>query len=107
MYYGVRLNPSQGTASQNRVTVITRVGKRVLSPIPSQALSYHSEGFNWGYSGSGPAQLALAILLDASLDEEFALSHYTDFLEEHVSRWEDDWGITSSEMCRVLLELQL
>lgn len=36
-----------------------------LSPVLSQKISNHSpDGFNWGYSGSGPAQLALAILLE-------------------------------------------
>jgi hypothetical protein len=36
-----------------------------LSPGPSQKLRNHSpDGFNWGYGGSGPAQLALAIILE-------------------------------------------
>jgi hypothetical protein len=35
-----------------------------LNPKPSQSYHNHSlDGFNWGYSGSGPAQLALAIIL--------------------------------------------
>ena len=35
-----------------------------LSPVPSQHCYNHSpDGFNWGYGGSGPAQLALAIIL--------------------------------------------
>lgn len=38
-------------------------GKR-LDPGPSQRIHNHSpDGFNWGYGGSGPAQLALAIVL--------------------------------------------
>jgi hypothetical protein len=38
---------------------------RWLDPKPSQAVSNHSpDGFNWGYGESGPAQLALAILLE-------------------------------------------
>jgi hypothetical protein len=33
-----------------------------LDPKPSQKWHNHSpDGFNWGYGGSGPAQLALAI----------------------------------------------
>lgn len=39
-------------------------GKEV-SPTKSQGVSNHSpDGFNWGYGGSGPAQLALAICLE-------------------------------------------
>lgn len=35
-----------------------------LSPAPSQKLRNHSpDGFMWGYGGSGPAQLALALML--------------------------------------------
>jgi hypothetical protein len=35
-----------------------------LSPRPSQQVVNHSpDGFDWGYGGSGPAQLALAIAL--------------------------------------------
>jgi len=35
-----------------------------LSPVASQNIINHSpDGFNWGYGGSGAAQLALAIML--------------------------------------------
>jgi len=38
---------------------------KLLDPTESQALRNHSpDGFNWGYGGSGPAQLALAITLE-------------------------------------------
>jgi hypothetical protein len=38
-------------------------GKK-LDPEPSQKVMNHSpDGFNWGYCGSGPAQLALAITM--------------------------------------------
>ncbi|MCK4554525.1 hypothetical protein KAU19_06245, partial [Candidatus Parcubacteria bacterium] len=36
-----------------------------LSPKKSQLVINHSpDGFAWGYGGSGPAQLALAILIE-------------------------------------------
>lgn len=38
---------------------------KILDPEKSQRIINHSpDGFNWGYGGSGPAQLALAICLD-------------------------------------------
>jgi hypothetical protein len=44
------------------------VDGRPLDPQPSQQVSNHSpDGFAWGYAGSGPAQLALAILLHYGL----------------------------------------
>lgn len=51
-----------------------------LSPVPSQRLHDHSpDGFEWGYGGSGPSQLALAILLDYFNDPDKALSCYQEF----------------------------
>jgi hypothetical protein len=39
----------------------------LLDPQESQKYRNHSpDGFNWGYAGSGPAQLALAIMLKAT-----------------------------------------
>mgnify|MGYP001606518427 CR=1 FL=1 len=42
-----------------------------LRPESSQAIMNHSpDGFNWGFGGSGPAQLALALLFHyAELDQ--------------------------------------
>lgn len=46
---------------------------------PRYDLRNHSpDGFNWGYAGSGPAQLALAILADL-LGPEKALRYYQAF----------------------------
>ena len=63
---------------------------RELSPRPSQKVFNHSpDGFNWGYEGSGPAQLALAILLDFT-DPEFARKNYQDFKREFISQVQMD-----------------
>lgn len=71
----------------------------ILSPVPSQRLANHSpDGFNWGYGGSGPAQLALAILFDVTGDKDIALRYYQDFKREVVARWGDIWRITTTEV---------
>ena len=36
-------------------------------------------GFEWGYGGSGPSQLALALLADCLNDDQRALALYQDF----------------------------
>ena len=47
--------------AETRVVLLD--GER-LDPRPSQKVHNHSpDGFNWGYGGSGPAQLALAVVL--------------------------------------------
>lgn len=59
-----------------------------LSPIDSQNLANHSpDGFNWGYSGSGPSQLALAILLH--FDCYNPLENFQDFKRQHIATLED------------------
>lgn len=52
---------------------------RSLSPARSQAVRNHSpDGFSWGYGGSGPAQLALALLLEYA-DQGTSECLYQDF----------------------------
>lgn len=55
-------------------------------------------GFNWGYGGSGPAQLALAILAD-SLGDQFAEEAYQDFKCQVITSldyWE--WRLTEADV---------
>ncbi len=61
-----------------------------LTPGLSQVVCNHSpDGFNWGYSGSGPAQLALALLLEFS-DAGTAEAHYQDFKGDVISQLPKD-----------------
>jgi hypothetical protein len=63
------------------------VDGKFLDPRPSQAAYNHSpDGFNWGYGGSGPAQLALAILMKY-LPKDLAVSHHQSFKFSVVSRF--------------------
>jgi Family of unknown function (DUF6166) len=51
-----------------------------LTPEASQKVWRHSpDGFEWGYGGSGPAQLALAILLAAGMPDDQAVRHHQAF----------------------------
>lgn len=43
-------------------------------------------GFAWGYAGSGPAQLALAILADAINDDAIAVAYYQDFKDDVIAK---------------------
>lgn len=59
---------------------------RQLLPDRSIKLRNHSpDGFNWGYLGSGPSQLALALLLYYLNDEKIALQWYQSFKNEIVA----------------------
>lgn len=78
-----------------------------LSPAPSQKLRNHSpDGFQWGYSGSGPAQLSLALLLDVTSRPEMAQAHYQNFKFHLVATWGEEWSITSREILEWLKDEQ-
>jgi hypothetical protein len=79
-----------------------KTGEAFQKPRP---LSLHLEvrdhsptGFAWGYNGSAPAQLALALLVDATGHEALALQHYQDFKRQVVAGWGDSWSITAREI---------
>ena len=56
-----------------------------LNPKESQKVYNHSpDGFNWGYGGSDPAQLALAIMLEFT-DKQTALKLYQRFKWDIIS----------------------
>jgi hypothetical protein len=68
----------------------------------------HASEFNWGYWGSGSAQLAYAILRmhfeiigDYSTDtaRQCAEKYYQEFKVEFVSSWRNDvWSLSSYEI---------
>jgi len=61
-----------------------------LLPDESQKVYNHSPGgFCWGYGGSGPSQLALAILLKVA-DKSKALTLYQNFKWAFIARLPQD-----------------
>lgn len=64
-----------------------------LDPSPSCRVWNHSpDGFNWGYAGSGPAQMALAILLHAGVSERRAVRLHQSLkvaLIQHLPQGQD------------------
>jgi hypothetical protein len=77
-------------------------------PLPHKC--HHSPtGFEWGYGGSGPADLALSILA-ACVEEPETVKIYQgkvgarawalhqDFKRSYVAGWGDTWSITVGEV---------
>jgi hypothetical protein len=75
------------------------IDDRELSPERSQSVVNHSPtGFSWGSGGSGPAQLALALLLEITT-KEMALLWYQDVTSHIIARLvQDDFVIGSREI---------
>ncbi|UWG50701.1 hypothetical protein AArcCO_1394 [Halalkaliarchaeum sp. AArc-CO] len=61
-------------------------------------LSASPSGFEYGYGGSGPAQLAIAILAHA-YNDDFACEWYQRFKREVIAELpEDGWTLTTSDL---------
>lgn len=86
--------------------VIVTVDGRRLNP--RRDLWNHSpSGFEWGYCGSGPAQLALALLADHCSNDEQALNFYQRFKWAVVVELPvRHWSLTSAGIELVLQSLR-
>lgn len=67
---------------------------------PRFDLRYHSpDGFEWGYCGSGPAQLSIAMLADALNDDMRALGSYQNFKNAVVAALpHEGWLLTQEQV---------
>ena len=75
---------------------------------PRNDLINHSpDGFNWGFGGSGPAQLALALLADHLEDDDEALKYYQQFKLLIVAQLpERGWKLTAAEIDDALKKIK-
>ena len=98
-YSGIR------TASGCAVTVAEGDTRHELDP--RYDLRRHSlTGFEWGYGGSGPAQLALALAADVLENDETALAVYQRLKFRVVGRLPaDSWTLTAHELKNALRSL--
>ena len=89
IYRGERIN------GECFVSVDGRVLNRML-----HVRNHSPSGFEWGYGGSGPAQLALAILC-SEFGIPFAEKIYQRFKLRVIGRLNHDaWELTSAEIKR-------
>ena len=96
------LSTYEGTRGLDGTTRLT-VDER-----PSTARAHFREQttttFDWGYAGAGgPAQLALAILVDHLADADVARRHYEQFVRRVICKLPSSgWTLTASEIDAVL-----
>jgi len=77
-YKEISLKGSYGTRT-------VYLNNKPLDPVESQQIRNHSpDGFNWGYGGSGPAQLSLSVLLEC-FDKDVALRNYQKFKNDVIA----------------------
>ena len=71
------------------VLVCADGGNRVSSyplPLRLDLVEQSPTGFNWGYGGSGPAQLAIATLADLTVDDLYSKARYMSFKWDVVAK---------------------
>lgn len=88
-YKGKRLGPKE-TLPEVNVVVIEKGTEKPLQ----HRIRHSPTGLEWGYSGSGPADLALSILWD-HLGKEPKRIDYMRFKDNFVSGWGNEWEIDS------------
>ncbi|MBF0247068.1 MAG: hypothetical protein HQL36_03195 [Alphaproteobacteria bacterium] len=91
-YMGLRLG---------EVTRVTVDGDELNPRLDLRCLS--EDGFEWGYVGSGPYQLALAILAH-ELGEQRALGNYRSFCENTVARLRLDHWVLEGDQIEMSLQ---
>lgn len=60
-------------------------GKPLTADASLRVFNHSPDGFAWGYGGSGPAQLALALLMRFGLDKQTAVYYHQKFKDELIS----------------------
>jgi hypothetical protein len=83
--------------------VVTVDGTRLAPRFDLKRLS--PTGFEWTYEGSGPAQLALALLADHLGDDARALELYERFMRRVVAELDNSWTLSSADIETALAEL--
>ncbi len=108
MYTGKIIN--NGVIKDVDRIVTNGSGKALDLQASLRVVNHSPTGFCWGYSGSGPAQLSLAILLDYfDGDRERALSLYQDFKFEVISNlpMDEDFILTDEQVDKVVTKLTI
>lgn len=97
----------QGKRTKSGTIVTVTSGTISFQLDPRLDLRNHSPtGFEWGYGGSGPAQLALAILADHFGNDDLAQKLYQDFKFRAIGRLGgDEWTLTTQDIGSVIREL--
>jgi hypothetical protein len=94
----------EGHYDVGRDVCYVEVFKPGKSPYPLQErqdiVNHSPTGIAWGYGGSGPAQCALAILMDYFEDEERARALYQQFKFAVIARFapNSDWTLNGRQV---------
>jgi hypothetical protein len=100
-YIGI---PHRQSGSGQPVVTVCDGQKSEPLPLRLDLFNHSPAGFSWGYGGSGPAQLALALLADALGDDDLAVRLHQAFKFRVVACWPEGerWWITADQIAAVV-----
>jgi hypothetical protein len=100
-YIGI---PHRQSGSGQPVVTVCDGQKSEPLPLRLDLFNHSPAGFSWGYGGSGPAQLALALLADALGDDDLAVRLHQAFKFRVVACWPEGerWWITTEQIAAVV-----
>lgn len=99
--------PSEGTSLEDPENVIVAewddktglLARNYPLPLRLDVYNHSPTGFAWGYGGSGPHQLALALLLDVTKSRAKSLRYYHQLVIDTISGLDDNgWKLTDTEI---------
>ena len=92
IYRGIRPRGPYGLTVV--VTFVNAKNGVEILPLRLDLYNHSPAGFEWGYGGSGPAQLALAILAHATHSDEYALAQHGYFKSQVIQPLRlDSWEL--------------
>ena len=96
--------PHRESASGQPLVTVCDGQKSEPLPLRLDLFNHSPTGFSWGYGGSGPAQLALALLADALGDDDRAIQLHQCFKFKVVACWPEGerWWITADQLMAVV-----
>jgi Family of unknown function (DUF6166) len=109
MYLGTIVNDGE-RKDVDRFVVNVATGKKLDLAASLKIVNHSPTGFCWGYAGSGPAQLALAMLLDYFKgDRVRALSLYQDFKFKVIARlpMDEDFSLDVTKIEAAITEIDI
>lgn len=85
-------------------------GKPMALARRADLVNHSPDGFEWGYAGSGPAQLALALIAHATDDDALAQRIHQDFKRYFIATMSREaghrWAWTHAEIIERVADCQ-
>lgn len=104
-----RMKVYSGRRDQNGTAVVrvTKDGDGHVLRLRLDLSNHSPTGFEWGYAGSGPAQLALAILADCLGDDQAALRLHQRFKFRIICALKKDspWLLTEKQVLAAVKDI--